>query len=250
MMHDLISIILPVYNSEKYLNSCLESVVNQSFNNWELIIIDDCSIDSSYEICKKYNLKYSNIIVLRQEINRGTGASRNLGLKHAKGSFIAFIDSDDIWDKHKLSHQISFMKKSNCAISFHSYRLIDESGVYKFKTIHAVKSLNYVSYLKNTIIGLSTAMINTNMTGPIEFSLFRTRQDTLLWLSLLKKGYSAMGIIDVYSSYRIRNSSISSNKFLAAKKVWEIYFSNQKLGFFRSCYYFFFYAYNALLKRL
>lgn len=250
MISDLISIILPVYNSEKYLNNCIESIINQSYKNWELIIVDDCSTDSSSKILEYYSLKYPNVVVLRQNTNSGAGSSRNLGLRKASGSFIAFIDSDDIWDNDKLNNQIVFMKKNNCAISFHSYRLIDEGGLSKNKIIYATESLNYYSYLKNTIIGLSTAMINLNITGSVEFSLFRTRQDTLLWLNLLKSGYTAMGIIEVNSSYRIRNNSISSNKFSAAKKVWEIYFINQKLGFFRSCYFFFFYALNAILKRL
>ena len=249
-MNDLISIILPVYNSEKYLVSCLDSIVNQSYINWELIIIDDCSTDSSFTICERYSKKHSNILLYRQDNNSGAGASRNLGLKHAKGFFIAFIDSDDSWDNDKLLNQIAFMKSNNCSISFHSYRIIDESGFDKLRIIRAVETLDYKAYLKNTIIGLSTSMLNTELTGPVEFSLFRTRQDTLLWLNLLKKGNVAMGIDAVYSSYRVRSDSISSNKVLAAIRVWEVYFFNQRLGFFKSCYYFSYYAFNALLKRL
>lgn len=250
MVNEKISIILPVYNSENYLESCINSVINQTYENWELFIIDDCSTDSSSNIYNSYSSRYSNIHILKQKTNAGAGSSRNLGLKSATGKFIAFIDSDDIWDINKLLNQIKFMNENNCAISYHSYRLIDMNGNSKFKIIIAPQSINYFSYLKNTIIGLSTAMINIEMTGPIEFSLYRTRQDTLLWLSLLKQGYSALGMNDVYSSYRVRNNSISSNKFLAAKKVWELYYINQKLGFFRSTYFFFFYALNAIKKRI
>lgn len=250
-MHiDLISIILPVYNSEEYLADCINSVLDQTYSNWELIIVDDCSSDSSTLICEEFAFKYDNIFLFKQNTNNGAGASRNLGLLHAKGGFICFIDSDDLWDSQKLLAQIEFMKLHQCPISFHSYRLIDVNGVDLCKTVYAVDKIEYFSYLKNTIIGLSTSMINIRLTGSFEFSTIRTRQDTLLWITFFKSGFFALGIQTVYSSYRVRNNSISSNKFLAAKKVWDLYYYNQKLGLLNSVYYFSFYLFNAIKKRI
>lgn len=250
MENNLVSIILPVFNSEVYIEQCVNSVLNQEYKYWELIIVDDCSTDSSFILCEAYSKMYDNIFLFKQSVNSGAGASRNLGLSFARGDFITFIDSDDLWDSDKLLAQIQFMKLNNCPISFHSYRLVNETGHDCNKIIHAVEKIEYYSYLKNTIIGLSTSMINLQITGKFMFSTMRTRQDTLLWLTFLKRGLFALGMPKVHSSYRVRKDSISSNKFLAAKKVWELYYDNQKLGLFNSIYFFIFYVFNAIKKRL
>ncbi len=250
MENELVSIILPVYNSEEYLTDCINSVLLQKYSNWELIIVDDCSTDSSLLICEEFSSNYENISLFKQSSNYGAGVSRNLGLLHSKGNFICFIDSDDLWDSEKLFLQIEFMKLHKCPISFHSYRLIDRNGNDLDKIVNAVDKIEYYSYLKNTIIGLSTSMINIQITGKFEFSTIRTRQDTLLWITFFKNGYFALGLPFVCSSYRVRNNSISSNKFLAVKKVWDLYYNNQKLGLGNSIYYFSFYIINAIKKRL
>jgi len=245
---ELISIIVPVYNSQRYIEECIASVISQSYTNWELIIVDDCSTDNTMEIVRGY-LAEHDIIIFYNDKNLGAALSRNKGLSHARGKYIAFLDSDDKWTEDKLMVQLAFMKKSSYAISFHSYALINEKGNTLNILVRAVSELSYYDYLKNTNIGFSTSMINVERLGSVEFHNIRTRQDTLFWLHLLAKGHVAHGINDVLSAYRVRSKSISSNKFKAAWQVWIVYYKYQKLGFLRALYFYLFYVYNAVKKR-
>lgn len=245
----LISIITPVYNSELFISETINSVLAQSYANFEHIIIDDCSDDNSVKIIQSYIAKDSRIKLLSLKTNSGAAVARNLGLKHAKGSYICFLDSDDIWFPSKLEKQLEFMSRLNAPISFTSYNLVDQSGINYDKVIKAVDKLHYHDYLKNTIIGMSTSMINKNLVSDFEFINIRTRQDTYLWISLLKKGYVAYGLNEVLVSYRVRSNSISANKFKAMRQVWYLYYKLEKLGFFRSSYFFLFYLINAIKKR-
>ena len=246
---ELISIVLPAYNSNKYISNTLDSVLNQDYSNWELIITDDCSTDNTLSTLNQYAKNDTRIRVYKLKVNSGAAIARNHSLKYCNSKYVAFIDSDDTWNKEKLGIQLAFMLKNNYPISFTSYKLVTESGGELNRIICVKKKVNYDSYLKNTIIGMSTSMINTNITGSLHFKNIRTRQDTYLWISLLKKGYKAYGIDKVLASYRIRNNSISSNKFKAAKQVWKLYYEFENLGLLKSSYYFVFYAYNAVKKR-
>jgi len=245
----LISIVLPSYNSKKYIAITIESILNQDYLNWELIITDDCSTDNTVEILNKYAKKDKRILVHKLNVNSGAAVARNNSLKHCSSMYIAFIDSDDIWDEQKLAIQMDFMLKNNYPISFTSYRLMNESGQELNRIRPVKKSIDYYAYLKNTIIGMSTSMVNTNITGPLQFKNMRTRQDAYLWISLLKKGFKAYGIDNPLVKYRVRNNSISANKISAAKQVWYLYYNLENLGFIVSVYYFIFYAYNAVKKR-
>ena len=211
-LNPLISIVLPTYNSEKYISNTIKSIINQDYRNWELIITDDCSTDNTYDIINEYSKRDLRIKLFKLKKNSGAAIARNNSLRNCLSKYIAFIDSDDTWIKEKLRLQINFMQKNNIPISFTSYKLIDEYGKYLNKTINAIKKINYDGYLKNTIIGMSTSMINTSITGPIEFKDIRTRQDTYLWITLLKKGFIAYGIESDLANYRVRKNSISSNK--------------------------------------
>lgn len=246
---DLISIITPSYNSSCFICDTINSVINQTYQNWEMLIIDDCSKDNSVEMIQKYVDMDSRIKLLQNDENRGAAETRNNGLKVAKGRFIAFLDSDDIWYKDKLKIQYSIMKKNNYPITFTSYDVVDEKGNKKGQ-IKSVYCISYKEYLKNTIIGMSTSMINKNIVGEFSFYNIKTRQDTYLWMTLLKKGFLAFGINEVLAAYTIRKESISANKFKAAKRVWYLYYNLEKLGFFRSFYYFVNYIFNATKKRI
>ena len=247
---ELISIVLPTYNSGKYISTTIDSVRAQNYDNWELIITDDASTDNTYNILKQYHEQDDRIKVYRLERNSGAAVSRNNSLQYCNSCFIAFIDSDDIWCKQKLTFQVDFMKKNNCPISFTSYNLIDDSGKELDRIIKTMEEVNYTTYLKNTIIGMSTSMVNTSLTGPLVFKNIRTRQDTYLWITLLRRGFIAYGIEKSLASYRVRNDSISSNKIRAAKQVWKLYFEYEDLGFLVSSYYFFCYIFNSIKKRL
>lgn len=245
-----VSIILPTFNSEKFIFHTIKSVINQTYQVWELIIIDDNSTDNSVDIILSFMELDNRIMLFRNEKNLGAAFSRNLGINNSSGRFIAFIDSDDIWYSNKLEIQIDFMIRNNYPISFTEYSLIDESGKSLNKTIKTVIKIDYKGYLKNTIIGMSTSMIDSTITGSFQFINIRTRQDTYLWISLLKRGIIAYGIDIPLVEYRVRANSISANKIKAAQRVWHIYYKIEKLGLFNSIYYFVLYGYNAIKKRI
>lgn len=246
----LVSIITPSYNAEKFISKTIDSVINQTYLNWEMIIVDDCSTDNTISIIKSICSQENRIIFIENKKNVGAAETRNIALKKAKGNFIAFLDSDDIWFHKKLENQINFMLEKSIPISFTSYQLINEKGQTLNKVINAVDSISYKEYLKNTIIGMSTSMINTSLVKPFRFENIRTRQDTMLWITLLKRGHVAYGIKEVLVKYTVRSNSISANKYKAAAKVWDLYYNMEKMNFIKSSYYFMFYMFNAIKKRL
>jgi teichuronic acid biosynthesis glycosyltransferase TuaG len=248
-MNDLVTIITPSYNSEKFIGEAIQSVLNQTYANWEMIIVDDCSTDNTLKLIHEYLKKDARIKLFENGLNCGAAVCRNIGLENATGRFIAFIDSDDLWISNKLELQLNFMLNNNYEISFTNYELVDESSKSLNKSVNSVLKVDYRGYLKNTIIGMSTSMIDSSKTGVFKFTNLRTRQDTYLWISLLKKGFNAYGIDSTLAKYRVRKDSISANKISAAKQVWYLYYSLEKLGFITSVYYFTFYAYNAVKKR-
>ncbi|MCK4679163.1 MAG: glycosyltransferase family 2 protein [Bacteroidales bacterium] len=246
----LVSIITPVYNYERYIAEAIESVLAQTYTNWEMIIVDDRSTDDSPEIVKKYAKKDHRIKLIELPENLGAAMARNKALEHAKGRYIAFLDSDDIWDGRKLAKQIAFMQKNNSPVTFTSYELINENGTRLNHVIHSVKKLSLNDYLKNTIIGFSTAIIDTEQTGSISFMDIKTRSDTQLWITLFKKGFFACGLDEVLVKYRKDHKSLSSNKIKAALQVWRLYYKIENIGLFRSLYSFLFYGINAIKKRM
>tara|TARA_B100000780_G_C21067819_1_gene429492 strand:+ start:512 stop:1267 length:756 start_codon:yes stop_codon:yes gene_type:complete len=249
-MINTISIITPTYNSEKFILDTIISVVNQSYVNWEMIITDDCSTDNTYALVKKFIVNDDRIIIHKLKTNSGSAIARQNSLSHAKGNYIAFLDSDDTWLRHKLKTQLNFMREKKVSISFTSYFVMNEKGASLNKTIKAVEKVNYHEYMKNTIIGMSTSMIDTSIVGHVVFKNIRTRQDTYLWISLLKQGHMAYGISEPLANYRLRGDSISANKIKSALQVWNLYFNFEKLGIIKSLYYFIFYLFNAVKKRV
>jgi teichuronic acid biosynthesis glycosyltransferase TuaG len=237
------------YNSSLFIEEAIQSVLNQIYKSWELIIVDDASTDDSRQLIEKYIDLDSRIKLFINKENLGAAKSRNYALQEAQGRFIAFLDSDDIWFVTKLEEQISFMLKKEIPISFTSYQLIDNQSDKINHIIHSVPVLNYQAYLKNTIIGFSTSMIDKDIIRDIRFVNIRTRQDTYLWISLLKKGFKAYGLKKVLVNYRVHDNSISSNKRKAAIQVWRIYRNFEKMSFLKAGYYFLFYIFNALKKR-
>ena len=241
------------YNAEKYIEEAIDSVLSQTYSNWELFVIDDFSKDNSVNIIKKYSEKDSRIKLIVSEVNQGPGATRNLGLKLAKGRFVAFLDSDDIWSDQKLENQIHFMLKGSIPISYTSYSIIDSLSK---DTGHSIivnnKKLRYTDYLKNTIIGFSTSIIDTKyFKYNFELVPLRSREDTFLWISLLKdKSIFALGLNEKLVKYRVHETSITSNKIHSAYLVWRLYRDYVNLNIIQAFYYFSFYLYNTLKKRI
>jgi len=250
-MSELVSIITPSYNCSRFIADTIASVLSQSYVDWEMIIVDDRSIDNSVEIIERIIGDNPKIRLIKLETNVGSAQSRNAALDVANGRFIAFLDSDDIWYPNKLEKQVAFMLKRKAPISFTSYELIDENATSKNHIIHSVKKLTQIDYLKNTIIGFSTSMIDTEMvSNSFRMRDIRTRQDASLWITLLGRGYIAQGIDEVLMKYRVHSQSISANKVKAAKQVWNLYFNLHSLGLLKSIYYFSFYIFNAIKKRI
>ena len=251
MKEELISIITPVYNSEKYIERTIESVINQTYKNWEMILVDDCSTDNSESIVKKYSCNDQRIKYYRLKENSGAGKARNLALEKAKGTYIAYLDSDDIWKKEKLEKQLKFMKSNKYAFSCTSYEKIDENDNYK-KTIEMPKEINYKFYLRNTIIQTVGVMVNVNIVGKETLKMpdIRRRQDAATWLQILKKGYKCYGMDEILAEYRRTEKSLSSNKLKAVRGMWSLYRDIEKLSLPFSCYCFVRYAFFAVWKRV
>mgnify|MGYP003975234945 FL=1 len=249
-MSNLVSIITPSYNSSKFIMDCIDSVISQTFQNWEMIIVDDCSNDNSRNIISNFSEKDERIKSIFLEENIGAAASRNVAIRQAKGKYIAFLDSDDIWKKNKLEKQISFMNEKDIAFSFTSYQTISEDGKTKHSVITAPKKMCYHSYLKNTIIGCLTVIINKEKTGDFQMPNIRSSHDMALWLLIMKRGFSAYGLDENLAYYRIVSTSNTSKKWKAAKEVWDVYRKVENLNIIYSTYCFIGYAFNAIKKRM
>lgn len=246
----LISVIMPCYNMEKFIASSIQSVYNQTFSNWELLIVDDASTDKTAEIVQRFQEADSRIHFAAKSMHTGIADTRNQAIGMAKGQYLAFLDADDVWHIDKLEKQLNFMKTRNIGFSYSAYNWIDETGNELGKTIPTTGDLNYNDYLHNTIIGCSTVMVNTNITGLISVPEFRTSEDTATWLNILKKGFKAYAFSEVVVSYRIRKKSVSSNKIKAAFDLWKVYRQQEKLSLFQALSCFCSYAYHAIKKRL
>ena len=182
--------------------------------------------------------------------NIGAANARNVAIQKAKGKYIAFLDSDDSWDSKKLDKQISFMVQNDIAFSFTSYQSISENGLDIISVIEAPYKMTYNNYLKNTIIGCLTVIIDREKVGDFEMPSIRSSHDMALWLLIMKRGFVAYGFNENLANYRIVSSSNTSSKWDAAKDVWRVYRNLEKLSFFYSIWCFLNYAFNAVIKRI
>lgn len=244
-MYPLISIITPVYNAENYIRDCINSVQSQSYQNWELILVDDCSTDTSIEIINEY-LNDNRIKLIKNSINLGAPYSRNKGIESSKGDYVAFIDSDDIWDHNKLSIQLQGMLDKDIVMSYTSYSLINmKGGCIKFVDVD--NKVDYCRLLKENQIKTSTLMLKRDFIGKNKFPNIR-HEDYAFFLDLLKNTSFAYKIGSNLTSYRVGNASLSSNKLKSALWTWKIYREYEKLSLFSSLKHFMYYAFNGVKK--
>jgi len=247
---DIVSIITPSYNSEKYLKDCIVSVLNQTFKNWEMLIVDDASTDNSRTVIESYLKKDKRIKAFFLKKNIGPAMARNHAISKASGRYIAFLDSDDIWLPHKLKVQLDFMKLNNYSFVFSSYQVVSENNSNVINEIFVPNKISYKQYLKNTIIGCLTVVINRKITGSFQFPKIKSSHDMALWLEIMKRGYNAYGLHTSYANYRIVSTSNTSNKLRAAADVWRVYRDIENLSLLYSLFCFVNYAINALKKRI
>ena len=249
-MSALVSIITPSYNSARFINECVGSVLEQTYTNWELIIVDDASDDNSRKLISNIAARDNRIKFVFLTENIGVAGARNIALGKSKGRYIAFLDSDDVWKKEKLTKQIDFMQSHDISFSFSSYEPMSENGIEIFKEIKAPLKIDYNSFLKNTIIGCLTVVLDKHKIGDFKMPNLRTSQDVALWLSIMKGGVVAYGIKQSLAYYRIVGESNTSNKFKVIVGVWRIYRNEEGLGYIKSIWYFLNYAFNAVKKRI
>lgn len=245
-----VSIITPVYNCEKLISQTIDCVLNQTYEDWELLLVDDCSTDKSAEIIKKYVKKDKRIRYFKLENNSGAAVARNKALNESSGRFIAYLDADDLWKTEKLEKQVKFMLKNKIAFSCTDYEKIDEEGKSLNKIIKIPKRVNYNLFLRNTIIQTVGVMVDTNVTGKelLVMPNIRRRQDAATWCQLLKNGYDCYEVPENLSYYRVVSNSLSSNKFKAVKMNWYWYRKIEKLPLWKTCYCFVGYAFNAVKR--
>lgn len=237
MSDSLVSIVTPLYNAAPFIKRTIKSIQKQTYQNWELLIVDDCSSDNCLRVVEQIAKSDKRIKVFQNDKNSGPGVTRNRGIAEAQGKYITFLDADDQWLKHKVSTQVSFMQRHNLNFTFGYYSAIDEQG----NTIEIRDSfpdkVNYRDTLKSNKIGCLTAMYDAENLGKTYMNTIRKRQDYTLWLKLLKKTEYAYCVPEVLATYTVREKSVSSNKIELIKYNWHVLRHIEKLSFLKSAYY-------------
>lgn len=244
----LVSVIMPVYNAEKYLKGALDSVLSQAYRDVEIVLVDDCSQDNSAEIILEMQRSHPEIVYHLQDQNRGAGAARNKALELANGRYVAFLDSDDLWLPDKIQRQIDLMQKMDSPFSYTAIEMMDEND-NTIKEKRSIKEIcDYKYLLHNTIIATSSVVIDRTVLGDFRMPLRRGGQDYATWLMLLRNGVVACGINEVLVRYRVTSGSLSSNKFKSIQQVWEIQTQDEKIGKLRAAYHVICFGFNAFKK--
>lgn len=252
-MPDLVSIITPSYNCADYIGETIESILSQTYQNWELLITDDCSTDNSCKIIKEYADKDPRIRLMKLPENSGAGVARNNSIKEAKGRFIAFCDSDDRWYPHKLHRQIDFMRKNKVGLCYTSYDTCDEIGNI-IGYVQCLPKLTNLTILRDNGIGCLTAIYDTSIIGKQYMPSIRKRQDWCLWMTIIKEIGEARGLQESLALYRVRKGSVSSDKLEMLRYNFNVY--NQIRGFSKftsalilSLYFMPYYIYKKIKQR-
>lgn len=241
----LVSIIMPAYNSESYIKESINSVIQQTYKTWELIIIDDCSADNTISIVNSF--KDERIKIIRNQKNIGAAKSRNRGIQIASGRFIAFLDSDDLWHETKLEIQICFIEENNLPFCYSAYIKINELGE-KIKKISIPEQINRNKLLKTCYIGCLTAIYDCEKLGKISMPTDTLREDYATWLKIIKKTKYLRGINKPLAYYRIHKNQSSKKKLKMAHENWKIYRNQEGLSIIESLYFFFNYSIRGLIR--
>ncbi len=236
-MVDLVSVITPTYNCGKFIEETIKSVQAQTYTNWEMIIVDDCSTDNTKEIVENIAANDSRIKYHCLETNSGAAVARTEAMKKAQGNYMAFLDSDDLWSSEKLEKQLLFMKEKGINFSATYYEQITEDGKKLGKIVKAPKKTDYNRLLLDCPVGNSTVVYSVGAMGKFEVPNIRKRNDDALWLTMLKKEKYIYGMPEVLMQYRVRKNSISSNKFSLIKYHWYLYRKIEHLNVFRSAFH-------------
>lgn len=275
-MEEMVSIIVPVYMAASYIAKTIEMVRKQTYKNWELILIDDASKDNSVEIIRGVmqdaSLKISevsskqlsqgileevdfskteHISLIRKDKNEGAANARNTGIEIAKGSYIAFLDADDVWFPDKLEKELAFIKDKQAAFAFTAYEFGDEDAHGLGKVVTVPERLTYKKALSRTVIFTSTVMFDMSKISKEQILMPEVEsEDTATWWKILRAGYVAYGLNEALVIYRRPKKSLSSNKFKAMKRIWNLYRKEERLTVPVSAFCFCLWAVRATLRRI
>lgn len=243
-----VSVITPAYNASKYIGDTVASVRAQSFVDWEMIIVDDCSIDDTYQLVAALASEDARIKVIKHQSRRGVAAARNTALDLAVGEYMAFLDCDDLWLPDKLQKQIEFMVTNGYVLTYTMYQKFASETGKRGKIIKVPNKMTANDILGNTAIGCLTVMVNRKRVGVFHMPLIKHTEDNCTWQEILSRGYVAYGLKENLALYRVGNVSLSSNKMKAARLQWDTYREYYKFSVFKSSYYFLCYAFHAVKK--
>ena len=236
-MEKLVSVIMPTYNCAKFIGKTLESVINQTYENWEVIIVDDCSTDNTKNIVNYYSKNEPRIKYYCLGKNLGAAVARTKAMELAEGDYMAFLDSDDLWLPEKLAKQSKFMENNNYSFTCTSYEKIDEFDSSIGKIVKSIKRTGYSRLLLDCPVGNSTVMYDVRKMGKFRVPNVRKRNDDALWLQMLKVEPCIWGMENILMRYRIRENSISSNKVQLIKYHWILYRDIEHLSVVRSLFH-------------
>ena len=226
----LVSIVTPVYNAERFIEQTIQSVLAQTYTDWELLQIDDCSTDNSGKIIQRYAEQDERIKYHRLQVNSGAAVARNTAIGLAQGEYLAFLDSDDLWISNRLERQLSYMKANNAAFVFARIRMIDRQGNILKENVPIPSMVNYKTLLKRTVIATSTVLLDRKRTGNFAMPLRRGGQDYATWLLILRKIDFAYGLDECLVEYRVSDNSLSSKKKSSVRQVYEIQTQDEHIG--------------------
>lgn len=252
-MNDLVSIIVPVYNAEKYIEETLDCVRAQTYAHWELLLVEDCSSDNTVAVIRQYmeGADDPRIRLISQPSNMGAARARNRGLQEANGRYVSYLDADDLWMPEKLEKELKFMIEKGASFVFTGYEFADENGIGLGKVVHVPETLTYRQALSNTTIFTTTVMFDTEKLSKeqLEMPVIKS-EDTALWFKVLRSGVVAYGLDENLVKYRRPGKTLSSNKLEAIRRIWNLYRKAEGLGIFKSIWHFCFWAVRAVLRRV
>lgn len=242
-----ISIVTPAYNAERFIAETIKSVQAQTCRDWEMLVADDCSEDRTRDVVRELAAEDERVKLITLERNSGPAMARQAAVNVARGRFVAFLDSDDLWLQEKLERQLDFMQSLGAALSFTAFRRMSADGSRLGRLMHVPPHLTYHQLLGNTAIATSTAMIDRGRTGP--FRMVKTYYDDFaLWLEITRRGFAAFGLDEDLMRYRVLGGSVSRNKGRSALMVWRTYREVERLDLARASWSFACYAVNAMRK--
>ena len=247
-MNNLVSIVTPTFNSAKYISETIQSVQKQTYQNWEMILVDDCSSDNTINLIKDFIARDSRIQLYQLESNSGPAVARNKGIGNVSGKYMTFLDADDIWFEDFIENSIKTIKETGIHFVFSSYKRSDENLNFIYSDFVVPQKVTYTDILKSNSISCLTAFLDIETLGKKSMPLIRKRQDMGLWLQYLKEIPFAFGIQEPKAIYRIRENSLSRNKSNLLKYQWQFYREVEKLNVFQSTYYMLHWMYRGFMK--